>query len=308
MQQLKAQLEAAMEQGLGGRLAFDEPMQRYTSWAVGGPADVLYRPQSLEDLSRFMAVMPESVPVHWVGLGSNLLVRDAGVRGVVVLTKATLQGLEHLGGGQVEAGAGVTCTKLARQVADWGYADSAFFAGIPGTLGGALAMNAGAHGGETWQQVEAVQLLDRRGQLSWSLRENWDISYRHAQPKDAATEAWFVAARLRFAEGDAEASMAAIRQLQAHRAATQPLDQRSCGSVFRNPEGDYSARLIESCGLKGKRIGGAEVSTKHANFIVNAAQATAADIEALICHVQGAVKTQTGVLLQPEVRVIGEAS
>lgn len=305
---LKAQLEQQLGSTLQGRLCFDESMARYTSWAVGGPADVLYRPQDIEDLGRFVSVLPEGVDVHWVGLGSNLLVRDAGVRGVVVLLKATMQTMNHLGNGIVEAGAGVTCTKLARQVADWGYADSAFFAGIPGTLGGALAMNAGAHGGETWQQVEAVQLMSRDGSVAWSTPDEWDIGYRHAQKLASNDDYWFVGARLKFAEGDAEASMAAIRELQAHRAATQPLDQRSCGSVFRNPTGDHSARLIESCGLKGLRRGGAEVSRKHANFIVNADSASAADIEALINHVKDTVASECGVDLHPEVRIIGEAA
>jgi UDP-N-acetylmuramate dehydrogenase len=306
--QLESQLVANGGKALHGRLLLNEPMARYTSWAVGGPADVLYRPSDVEDLARFMALLPLETQVHWVGLGSNLLVRDAGVRGVVVLLKATMQEFKHLEDGVVEAGAGVTCTKLARQVADWGYADSAFFAGIPGTLGGALAMNAGAHGGETWQQVEAVQLMSRQGELRWSSPDEWDIGYRHAQLKSSAQDCWFVAARLRFAKGDAEASMAAIRDLQAHRAATQPLDQRSCGSVFRNPESDYSARLIESCGLKGQRRGGAEVSSKHANFIVNADKASAADIEALILEVRETVAQQCGVELHPEVRIIGEAA
>lgn len=310
--QLEAQLVANGGSALRGRLLFNEPMARYTSWAVGGPADVVYRPADIDDLARFMAMLPADLSVHWVGLGSNLLVRDAGVRGVVILLKATMQNLQHLGNGVVEAGAGVTCTKLARQVADWGYADSAFFAGIPGTLGGALAMNAGAHGGETWQQVSAVQLMSRSGELRWSTQDEWDIAYRHAQLTSAndhgGDESWFVAARLQFAEGDAEASMAAIRDLQAHRASTQPLDQRSCGSVFRNPEGDHSARLIESCGLKGLRQGGAEVSRKHANFIVNADKASAADIENLILHVQATVASECAVNLHPEVRIIGEAA
>lgn len=306
MNTLQTHIQQQAGDKLQGRLSFDAPMSAYTSWAVGGPADVLYRPSDVEDLTQFMALLPSSVPVYWVGLGSNLLVRDAGVRGVVVLLKATMQGLRHMGDGLVEAGAGVTCTRLARQVADWGYADSAFFAGIPGTLGGALAMNAGAHGGETWQQVERVQLMRRDGSTFWSGTQDWDIAYRHARHQ-SDEELWFVGACLKFSSGDAEANMAAIRALQAHRASTQPLDQRSCGSVFRNPEGDYSARLIESCGLKGLRQGGAEVSQKHANFIVNADNASAADIEYLVNHVRKTVASETSVELIPEVRIIGEA-
>lgn len=300
---------------LQGRLLFDEPMVRYTSWAVGGSADVVYRPTDVEDLGRFMALLPADTAVHWVGLGSNLLVRDAGVRGAVVLLKATMQNMQHLGDGLVEVGAGVTCTRLARQVANWGYADSAFFAGIPGTLGGALAMNAGAHGGETWKQVAAVQIMKRDGSTEWSEPSEWNIAYRSVQHKgqpegrpEPQQECWFVGARLMFEQGDAEASMEAIRELQAHRAATQPLDQRSCGSVFRNPEGDHAARLIQECGLKGLRVGGAEVSRKHANFIVNAANASAADIESLLTHVQETVQAEFQVTLHPEVRIIGEAA
>lgn len=304
---LQQKLKQQLGQALQGRLLLDEPMVRYTSWAVGGAADIVYRPSDTDDLGRFMKLLPNDIDVHWVGLGSNLLVRDGGVRGVVVLMKATLQELKHLGDGVVEAGAGVTCTRLARQVADWGYAGSAFFAGIPGTLGGALAMNAGAHGGETWQQVDAVQVMARDGSTHWSPASEWEVGYRSVKAR-ASNALQFVAARLKFKEGDAQASMAAIRDLQAHRAATQPLDQRSCGSVFRNPEGDHAARLIQSCGLKGAREGGAEVSNKHANFIVNADNASAADIETLLNRVRATVKQQCDVDLHPEVRIVGEAA
>lgn len=290
---------------LRGRLLLDEPMARYTSWAVGGVADAVYRPADTDDLGQFMALLPSDIAIHWVGLGSNLLVRDAGVRGVVILLKAAMQELE-LKGDVVTAGAGVTCARLARQVANWGYADSAFFAGIPGTLGGALAMNAGAHGGETWAQVVEVQVMDRSGSTEWLAPSEWQVGYRSVESV-SQRECWFVAARLQFAKGSAEAGIQAIRELQAHRAATQPIDQRSCGSVFRNPVGDHSARLIEVSGLKGLRMGGAQVSEKHANFIVNADNAKAADIERLINHVRSTVAEQHGVSLHPEVRIIGEA-
>lgn len=289
---------------LRGRLLLNEPMTRYTSWAVGGVADVVYRPADVDDLSQFMKLLPEDVAVHWVGLGSNLLVRDAGVRGVVVLLKGAMQALE-INDGIVTAGAGVTCARLARQVAEWGYGESAFFAGIPGTLGGSLAMNAGAHGGETWQQVSEVQVMYRNGDTAWLTPEQWTVGYRSVEPV-SNTPSWFIAARLRFAVGDSAEGIKAIRELQAHRAATQPIDQRSCGSVFRNPQGDHSARLIEVSGLKGLRMGGAQVSEKHANFIVNADKASAADIEALINHVRTTVADKHGVLLHPEVRIIGE--
>lgn len=289
---------------LRGELIENAAMSKYTSWAVGGPADRLYRPADKADLSAFLSSLDDNEPLTFVGLGSNLLVRDGGIRGTVVLMRSCLNELTQQDG-MVYAEAGVTCAKLARQTANWSFHGGAFFAGIPGSFGGALAMNAGAHGGETWVVIDSVETIDRAGSLHARSPEEFEIAYRHVGMP--VQEEWFVAATLRLNSDENGVAMDEIRSLLAHRAETQPINQRSCGSVFRNPEGDYSARLIESCGLKGHRIGGAEVSEKHANFIVNADKASASDIEQLIAHVHSTVETQCGVSLHAEVRVIGEA-
>ncbi|KPK59735.1 MAG: UDP-N-acetylmuramate dehydrogenase [Gammaproteobacteria bacterium] len=286
-----------------GRLRENEPMARHTSWRVGGPADRYYTPSSIDDLRQFLASLPADEPIFWVGLGSNLLVRDGGVRGTVICTHGVLAGLERLADGSVRAEAGVPCAKLARQCVRWGLGSAEFFAGIPGTVGGALAMNAGAFGGETWSHVLFVETVDRQGVLHRRDKDAYDISYRSVR---GPGEEWFLAATFRFRE-DAKASTADIKALLARRKASQPIGLPSCGSVFRNPPGDHAARLIESAGLKGRRIGGAEVSEKHANFIINAGGASALDIERLIDFVRDTVEQVHGIRLQPEVRVIGEA-
>jgi len=242
------------------------------------------------------------MPVHWLGLGSNLLVRDGGIRGAVIATGRLPRLLEKQGDANVRAGAGLACMLLAKQCVRWHLGPAAFFAGIPGTVGGALAMNAGAFGGETWNHVEAVETIDRRGQRRQRARGDYEIGYRTV--RGPGTE-WFLSATFRF-EPDAESSQATIKALLAKRNASQPLGIPSCGSVFRNPPGDFAGRLIEQAGLKGRRIGGALVSEKHANFIVNAGKATAADIEALIEEVKATVLERSGVRLEPEVRIVGE--
>ncbi len=287
-----------------GELRLDEPMSRHTSWRVGGPADRYYMPAGIDDLAEFIAGLPADEPVCWVGLGSNLLVRDAGIRGTVISTHGLLSGLERLAGDRVRAEAGVPCAKLARQCVRWGLGSAEFFAGIPGTVGGALAMNAGAFGGETWRHVRVLETMDRGGRLHTRRPDEYEVGYRSV--KGPAQE-WFLAAEFSFAP-DAEASVADIKALLARRKASQPIGLPSCGSVFRNPTGDHAARLIEACGLKGFSIGGAQVSEKHANFIINTGGATAADIERLIEHVRRTVRDQHGVRLQAEVRIVGEAS
>lgn len=292
------------QQTIQGRLLLNEPMARYTSWRVGGKADRLYIPAGLHDLQEFLQSINADEPVHFVGLGSNLLVRDGGVRGTVVIMHNVLTEL-NMQDGLVYAEAGVTCAKLARFTAKHHRQGGEFMAGIPGTVGGALAMNAGCHGGETWNVVKQVQTIDRHGELHLRDKSEFDASYRHVQmPVEGE---WFVAAWFDLPAGEADEAEQKIKSLLAKRLATQPLNQPNAGSTFRNPPGDFAARLIEACGLKGYRIGGAQVSEKHANFIVNLGDATAADIEQLIAHMRETVKRQHGVELQQEVRVIGEA-
>ncbi len=278
-----------------------EPLARYTSWHVGGPAERFYRPADIDDLATALAGVADDEPLFWLGLGSNLLVRDGGIRGTVISTRHALGGMELLGRGRVQAGAGVACAQLARFAARSALAGAEFLAGIPGTVGGALAMNAGAWGGETWRQVEAVETVDRNGVRRERMPEDFTVGYRCVV---APAGEWFVGARLVFDEG--EGSTARIRELLAERGRSQPTGSKNCGSVFRNPPGDHAARLIEAAGLKGMAVGDASVSDKHANFIINRGAATAADIETLIERIRDAVEGASGIRLEPEVRIVGE--
>jgi UDP-N-acetylmuramate dehydrogenase len=288
---------------LRGELRLNEPMSRHTSWRVGGPADRLYTPADLEDLAAFLKSLPPQEPVHWVGLGSNLLVRDGGVRGTVILTSGALNALSLLREDLVRAEAGVAGAKVARFCAERGLTGGEFLAGIPGTIGGALAMNAGAFGGETWNIVEAVETIDRRGVRRTRAPADYQIGYRHVR---APAEEWFVAAHFRLQPGDAGRGKTLIKTLLTRRSVTQPTQLPNAGSVFKNPPGDFAARLIEACGLKGVCEGKACVSELHANFIVNTGGARAADIERLILRVQAEVERQCGIRLEPEVRIMGE--
>jgi UDP-N-acetylmuramate dehydrogenase len=281
----------------------NEPMSRHTSWHAGGAAEVFFNPRDRMDLAAFLRTLPADVPIHWIGLGSNLLVRDGGVKGVVISTHGTLGRLERVSETMVYGEAGVPCAKLAKQCVKWGLGPAEFFAGIPGTLGGALAMNAGAFGGETWNHVLEVETIDRTGHEHKRKADEFKVSYRHVE--SPAREEWFLAARLTF-EHKPTANEAEIKALLEKRKATQPIGEWNCGSVFTNPPQDHAARLIEASGLKGFRIGDASVSEKHANFIINHGEASAADLEGLIRHVQATVERLHGVRLNTEVRILGE--
>lgn len=295
-------MAARITSGFDGELLRNEPMSRHTSWRIGGPAEIFFRPANVEDLSRFLRTLAPETPVFWFGLGSNLLVRDGGLSGVVIATSGIFTHLEKIGEYRVRAGASVPCTLLARQCIRWGFGPAEFFAGIPGTLGGALAMNAGAHGNETWERVDTVRTIDRHGETHARTPADYRIGYRRV---DGPRDEWFIEADLQFDPG-APASMDTLKEMLARRKDTQPLGLPSCGSVFRNPPGDFAARLIESCGLKGARIGDAEVSEKHANFIINRGDASALDVENLILHVQQTVADASGIELVPEVRIVGK--
>jgi UDP-N-acetylmuramate dehydrogenase len=286
-----------------GELRENEPMGKHTSWQVGGPADVFFKPADIEDLSLFLRELGDETNLFWLGAGSNILVRDGGLRGVVVSASSILKELTREGD-TVRVGAGVACTQLARQCIRWGLGPAEFFAGIPGSVGGALAMNAGAHGGETWERVLKVRTIDRCGNVTERRPRDYRIGYRSvAGPADE----WFIETQLGF-DADATPSMDTLKKMLQRRKETQPLGLPSCGSVFRNPAGDHAARLIEAAGLKGHRIGGAEVSRKHANFIINRDSASATDVEALIEYVHSTVVEKFSVDLVREVRIVGEAS
>ncbi len=293
---------AAESTGLRGELIRDELLSRHTTWRVGGPARTFYRPADSADLIEFLHQLPADESLLWLGLGSNLLVRDAGFRGTVIATQGRLEALELKGEGLIRAEAGVSCAKVARFAAREGLCGAEFLAGIPGTMGGALAMNAGAFGGETWEQVVKVETVDRHGEVRERMPDEFEIGYRSVKGQEGE---WFLATWIRLSAGDVTAAQERIRQLLAKRSATQPVGLPSCGSVFRNPEGDHAARLIEAAGLKGTRIGGACVSEKHANFIINEGGASAQDIEQLIRKVQNEVEAVHGVRLQTEVKIVG---
>lgn len=287
---------------MNGRLLQHEKLAKYTSWRVGGPADQLYIPENKQDLIEFIKRVPDTETLFWIGLGSNLLVRDGGIRGTVINTKGRLKEMTLTDAGSVYVEAGVPCAHVARFCGEQGLTGAEFLAGIPGTMGGALKMNAGAFDGETWAIVGSVEMLDSSGNVSNRRPQDFIVSYRSVQ---GYPNEWFLSCLLTLPAGDTIASQQKIKGLLEKRGATQPTNQPSCGSVFKNPKGDYAARLIEQAGLKGYAIGGACVSEKHANFIVNTGNATAADIEALIYYVQDIVKQQQGVTLQTEVCMVG---
>jgi UDP-N-acetylmuramate dehydrogenase len=284
----------------------NEPLARHTTWRVGGPADLFFRPRSIDSLRRFLSELPDDTPLTWIGLGSNLLVRDGGIRGAVIATGALPKEFSALGEGRARCSAALPCATLAKRCARLGLGPAAFFAGIPGSVGGALAMNAGAFGGETWDSIESVETIDRRGFTRSRPKSDFRVAYRSVH---GAAGEWFLGARFAFAAADSPEAIesAEIRELLRERAARQPLGLPSAGSVFRNPEGGHAGALIERAGLKGFKIGGAVVADKHANFIINTGSASAADIEALIAEVGRRVSEATGVTLEAEVRIIGEA-
>lgn len=288
---------------LRGRRLEGEMLAEHTSWRVGGAAEHFYQPADLDDLVEFLRRLSPQEPLFWLGLGSNVLVRDGGIRGTVICTKNRLRAIEVRDPYCVYAEAGIPCAHVARFCTDRNWVGAEFLAGIPGTLGGALAMNAGAFGGETWSLVRRVLTANRSGRTIWRAPEEFEVGYRHVHGPEGE---WFLAAELELAPGEGNAGRERIKALLARRAATQPTHQPSCGSVFRNPPGDFAARLIEACGLKGCSVGGAQVSEIHANFIVNVGSATADDIEILISEVRNRVALQFGVWLEPEVRIVGE--
>jgi UDP-N-acetylmuramate dehydrogenase len=304
--------ETIQFQGLRGELRRDEPMARHVSWKAGGPADRFFVPADLEDLSVFLGQLPQEEPILFVGLGSNLLVRGGGWRGTVILTYLASK-RPRLEDGLLYAEAGVACPRVARFAADNKLGSAEWLTGIPGTVGGALAGNAGCYGGETWDIVERVVTINRRGQLRRRAKDEFEFGYRHCELKtDASSDGdeWFASAHFKLPEGDREESRAIMQALLTKRRATQPLQLPNAGSVFRNPpEGKTAAKLIQFAGLKGYKRGGARISEKHSNFIVNPGGVASADaIEGLILHVQAVVEDKTNVRLVPEVQIVGETA
>jgi UDP-N-acetylmuramate dehydrogenase len=288
---------------LRGILKENEALSRHTSWRVGGKVNCFYQPADIDDLCLFLSCLPVDEKLYWLGLGSNLLVRDAGFDGTIICTSGVLNKVEAIDDQRLYVEAGVACPKAAKISAKHSLTGAEFLCGIPGTMGGALAMNAGAFGGETWDVVETVTTVNRHGEVKTHSADDYTVGYRHVS---GPVDEWFVSCVLKLTAGNMKDSQKKIRELLNKRGASQPTQQPNAGSVFRNPDDDYAARLIEACGLKGTCIGGACVSDKHANFIVNTGTATAKDIEDLIIRVQQVVLKQMDIELQREVKIVGE--
>lgn len=285
-----------------GEFKEDFLLSRSTSWHVGGPAKRYYKPAHLQDLANYLKFHHDGSQIVWLGLGSNVLIRDAGIDATVIHTLNKLNVLEYQSD-LVYVQAGVPCAKFAKWCMREGLAGAEFLAGIPGTMGGALRMNAGAYGGETWDLVEKVQLLTMQGELVWLDAKEFTVGYRSVE---GFGDAMFAGALFKLTPSSSESIADYTKKMLQKRNAAQPIGSFNCGSVFRNPEGDYAGRLIAECGLKGYVIGDAEVSEKHANFIVNRGQASAEDIEQLIEYVQQQVKQKTGFELYRECHLLGD--
>ena len=293
-----------ISEGLRGILRLGEPMSKHTSWRVGGEADVFYIPYDQEDLKLFLSRLDPDEPVTWLGLGSNLLVRDGGIRGVVIATKKMNDSMEKISATEIRASAGISCAQLARFTVAEGLHGAEFLIGIPGTFGGALAMNAGAFGSETWDKISSVTMINKRGDITERKPEQFRIAYRSVSIPESE---WFLSGIMELEIDRDHKAADTMREFLKKRGETQPIGEASCGSVFRNPDNaEPAAKLIDDCGLKGTQIGGARISEKHANFIINTGNASAADIEELIQHIQKVVRDTHGVSLIPEVRITGE--
>ena len=289
---------------LRGVTKLHEPMAAHTSWKIGGEADLLYIPSDIADLALFLSQQTKGTDITFIGLGSNILVRDKGIRGVVVLMKGGLAEIV-LEQAKLIVDAGTSCAKLSRFASKNGLSGLEFLSGIPGTIGGAMAMNAGAFGNEIWTFIRSAVVVTAQGDLETRKKESFDIGYRTVSLENGR---WFV-------QGVFDADLCrqttqqqSIKHLLEKRKNSQPIGLPSCGSVFKNPKGDFAARLIEASGLKGYQIGEAQISAKHANFIINLGGALASDVEALIAHIQKVVLDKFGLELKTEVRFIGEAA
>ncbi|TMJ32850.1 MAG: UDP-N-acetylmuramate dehydrogenase [Alphaproteobacteria bacterium] len=284
-----------------GRLTADAPLGAQTWFRTGGPAEVLFRPADTEDLASFLKALPADVPVTVLGVGSNLLVRDGGLKGVVIRLMRGFTAIA-VDGSDIVAGAGALDLNVALTARDHALAGLEFLSGIPGTIGGAFPTNAGAYGGELSDVLISAEAVDRQGNVRTVTPAELGLSYRHSEAPDD----WiFTSARLRAAPGDQMAIARRIAEIDSARAETQPRS-RTGGSTFANPANLKAWELIERAGCRGLRLGDAQVSEKHCNFLINLGDATARDIEALGEEVRGRVFKQTGILLQWEIRRIGE--
>lgn len=285
-------------------LLWQEPMKLHTSFKIGGPADLFFMPKSIDNLLEMIQLCRElSLPFYIMGNGSNLLVGDKGYRGVVIQVYKNLSGFK-IEGNIVRAEAGILLSKLANRIYDAGLEGFEFASGIPGTLGGAVYMNAGAYGGEMKDVILWAEVLTRHGQIKRMSNKELELGYRHsALMKDGDI---VLSTELRLMAGDQKEIRGKMDDLNFRRKDKQPIEKPSAGSTFKRPEGYYAGKLIMDAGLRGYRMGGAQVSEKHCGFVINTGNATSRDVMDLIKYIQKKVKTQFGVDLEPEVRMIGD--
>ena len=280
---------------------YNELLSKHTSWKVGGPADIFFIPQNRDDLSNFLK-SNQGNPITWLGNGTNVLVRDGGIRGAVISTKKSIDKINMETDGCCRVEVGASCMDLALFAEKNQLGPAAFFSGIPGSIGGALTMNAGSFGHETWEFVETAEVIDKSGDIHYLDPKEFIFSYRSVK---FPFPLWFISCLMHFPESETT-TKSELKAMRDQRIKTQPLSEDTCGSVFKNPKPEYAGDLIERAGLKGYRIGGCSISIKHANFIVNEGGARSVDIEELIKHVQNIVKAKFDVDLETEVRIIGE--
>ena len=284
-----------------GVMRENEPMSRHTTLGVGGVARWFFRPTCRSSLQQAMRMIPEDVEILPLGRGSNLLVADAGFHGLVI-DLAELNALQ-LSGCEVRAEAGVRMSRMARHCAEHGLSGCEFMATVPGDIGGGVAMNAGCFSQQLSDTLVSVKVLLRDGSIQQCSASSLKFSYRYAQ---LPCQSLVVEACFQLKPGHPDNIREQMRGMRSRRSSTQPLSQPNCGSVFKNPDGKYAAQLIEAVGLKGLKIGGASISKQHANFIVNEGEASSADVVALIRRAQQQVATAFDVMLEPEVRMVGE--
>ena len=283
-------------------LSFNEPMAKHTSFRIGGGAEVMAFPKNCEELSRILKMSALlDCKISILGAGTNVLAPDEGIQGLVVCLKDCLDGMERIGENRIRVMAGVTMTRAAVYAANLGLSGLEFAHGIPGTVGGGVYMNAGAYGGEICQVCCGVDVMDMDGQLRHLTGEQMGFSYRHSILEEQPDIV--VAAEFELIPANVDQIKGKMKELMGKRSASQPLDLPSAGSAFKRPVGGYAAALIDQAGLKGFAVGGAAISTKHAGFAVNVGGATAADVKALLRQVSDIVFEQSGIRLEPEVRI-----
>ncbi len=289
-----------------GKLLRDEPLAPFTWFRVGGPAEVVFLPEDEADLADFLKALDPSVPVMAIGVGSNLLVRDGGVDGVVIRLGRGFNAVEPLGGNRIRAGSAVPDAILARKAAEAGIAGLEFYAGIPGTVGGAVIMNAGCYGAETVNVLTSARVMDRTGAVRDMPLAELGYTYRHSVLQDG--DLIVLSATFEGLPDDPAAIKARMAEITARRETTQPIREKTGGSTFKNPPGHSSWKLVDEAGWRGKPFGGAMFSPLHSNFMINTGEATAADLEGLGEAVRAEVLAKTGVQLDWEIKRIGRAA